>query len=134
MPTRPSVPPRPVNSPGVSRPPAKTAKEARVELRLQPRPFFEYEATDAKNPWLGGSLFSLAHGTDTEIVVWLEARREGVTSRWHYALVRMSDLELAPRLDEKEVPIGEFTHYDDFASPYLCTAPEFLSEPPAETK
>ncbi len=111
---------------------SKNREGGTSELRLQPRPFFEYEATDAKSSWLGGSLFSLAHGTDTEIIVWLEALRGKDASHWHYALVRMSDLELSPRLDDRDVPISEFTRYDDFASPYLCTAPEFLSEPPAE--
>jgi hypothetical protein len=118
---------------------SKNREGGTSELRLQPRPFFEYvaaevKATEGKSDWLGGSLFSLAHGTDTEIVLWLEARGEGSAIRWHFALARMSDLELHPRLDDKELPIGEFTSYDDFASPYLCTAPEFMSEPPAETK
>src|SRR5262245_33621869 len=43
------------------------------ELRLLPRPFFEYGTEVKKGRWEGGALFSLAEGTDTEIVLWLEA-------------------------------------------------------------
>jgi hypothetical protein len=108
-----------------------TAKDGQTsELRLQPRAFYEYAATSPDSSWLGGALFSLAHGTDTEIILWIEARREGGMPAWHYALARMSDLELSPRLDDKEVPIGDFPGFNRYNGPYLCTSPEFLDAPP----
>ena len=106
------------------------------ELRLQPRAFFEYEASPDKagaeiEDWLGGALFSLAHGTDTEVVVWLEAVRDRDKPAWHFTCVRMSDLALAVTLDDKEVWTAERAQYNQYDGPYLCTAPEFLTEPPA---
>ncbi len=105
------------------------------ELRLQPRAFFEYEADHVKagaekEDWLGGALFSLAHGTDTEVVVWLEALRGRDKPTWRFTCVRMSDLALAVTLDGKEVWTAERAQYNQYDRPYLCTAPEFLTEPP----
>jgi hypothetical protein len=100
------------------------------ELRLQPRPFFEYESSDEKTEWIGGALFSIVQGTDTEVILWLEAQRSGSASQWRFACARMSDLELRVTLDEKEVFTTEFSRYDDLSGPYLGMAPEFLREPP----
>ena len=102
------------------------------ELRLQPRAFYEYESAADTSEWLGGSLFSLAYGTDTEIIVWLEAVKIGDERKWKFTCVRMSDLALAATLDDKKVWTTELAKYDQFDSPYLCTAPEFLNEPPTE--
>jgi hypothetical protein len=113
---------------------SKTRDGQSSELRLQPRAFFEYEAERADSEWLGGALFSLAHGTDTEIVLWLEARRGRDAPLWHYALARMSDLQLAPRLDDKQLRLADFAGYDKFDSPHLCTSPEYFKDPPAVTK
>ena len=44
----------------------------------------------------------------------------------------MSDLALVATLDDKKVWTTELAKYDQFGSPYLCTAPEFLTEPPTE--
>lgn len=100
------------------------------ELRLQPRPFFEYENAKRDGAWLGGALFSLVQGTDTEVLLWLEAQNVNGSPTWRYALARMSDLQLTVTLDGKEVWTTQFARYDDLTSPYLCMAPEFFREPP----
>jgi hypothetical protein len=100
------------------------------ELRLQPRPFYQYESSDQSQNWLGGALFSMVQGTDTEVVLWLEAQRINGLPVWRYACARMSDLALRVTLDRQEVWTADFARYDDLQSPYLCIAPEFLSEPP----
>jgi hypothetical protein len=104
------------------------------ELRLQPRPFFEYGAETKKGHWQGGSLFSLVEGTDMEVILWLEARSEGDVLAWYYAFARMSDLELRVTLDDKEVWKADFAKFGQRDGHYLCLAPEFLREPPPETK
>ena len=109
---------------------SRNKQEENSELRLQPRPFFQYEGT-ADDGWLGGSLFSIVHGTDTELILWLEARPDKSGARWHYAFARMSDLRLTATLDGKEVWSADLAKYNQFDGPYLCTAPEFLHEPPA---
>jgi hypothetical protein len=102
------------------------------QLRLLPRPLFEYGAETKKNRWRGGALFSLVEGTDTEVLLWLEARTDGETPAWHYAFARMSDLELRVTLDDKEVWRTEFAKFGLPDVPYFCTSPELLREPPPD--
>jgi hypothetical protein len=99
------------------------------ELRLQPRPFFQYEPRSGRTD-LGGVLFSIVQGTDTEVVLWLEAQSVNGSPVWRYACARMSDLALRVTLNGKEVWTTDFAQYDDLQSPYLCIAPEFFREPP----
>jgi hypothetical protein len=101
------------------------------ELRLQPTPFFQYESPDQTRDFIGGALFSMVQGTDTEVILWLEAQRSEGGPVWRFACARMSDLELRVTLDEKEVFTTVFARYDDLTGPYLGVAPEFLYEPPA---
>lgn len=62
-------------------------KRERSELRLVPKPIFEYEPTDGEV--LQGAIFSLAFGTDPEILIILEAARSaGKDPAWRYALAR----------------------------------------------
>jgi hypothetical protein len=110
---------------------SKNRQAETYELRLQPRPFFTYESPGAGSDWLGGALFSLVQGTDTEVVLWLEAIKTGSAPTWRYALARMSDLELRVALDGKEVWTTELANYNDTAGPYLSTTPEYLNGPPA---
>jgi hypothetical protein len=102
------------------------------ELRLLPRPFYEYAAETKDGLSQGGALFALVEGTDTEVVLWLEARAERDKLAWHYACARMSDLELRVTLDDKEVWKADFARFGQLDGPYLCVAPEFLREPPPE--
>jgi hypothetical protein len=106
-------------------------QDERSELRLQPRPFFQY-AGGADDDWLGGALFSLVHGTDTELILWLEARPGKDGAKWHFAFARMSDLRLTVTLDGKEVWSADVAKYNQYDGPYLCTAPEFLRQPPSD--
>jgi hypothetical protein len=104
--------------------------QQKSELRLQPRPFYQYDAADTDQLWLGGALCSIAHGTDTEVILWLEARRSGDTFHWQYACARMSDLNLRVTLDDKDVWSADLANYDQQDSPYLSITPEYLRQPP----
>lgn len=109
---------------------SRTRDGQTYELRLQPRPFYQYESRTPGDHWLGGALFSIVQGTDTEVVLWLEAQMLNGSPVWRHAVARMSDLELHVMLDGKEVWTTGFARYDDLAGPYLCMAPEFFREPP----
>lgn len=62
-------------------------KKERSELRLVPKPIFEYEPTEGEV--LQGAIFSLAFGTDPEILIILEtARSAGKEPSWRYAIAR----------------------------------------------
>jgi len=51
------------------------------ELRLLPTPLIQYQ--DEEHGIVDGGLFALAVGTDPEIIVMIEARKVGDTSKWH---------------------------------------------------
>ncbi len=73
----------------------------RNELRLMPRPLYRYEPTDPD--LVDGALFCLAHGTDPEAFVLVEAHRDGGKLAYRYALARFSDLELHVSFKGREV-------------------------------
>lgn len=74
----------------------------RWELRLIPRPLYHYEAK-GNDVVLGGSLFAFCQGTDTEIVLAIEARRTPSGYRWHYGCADFSDYGLYMRFDDAQV-------------------------------
>jgi hypothetical protein len=72
-------------------------------LRPLARPLYRYEGpTD-------GALFALAQGTDPEAFLLLEARGEGSTAHWEYAVTRFTDLRIAVRYKGHEVFSGPNT-------------------------
>jgi hypothetical protein len=75
----------------------------RVELRLLPSPLYRYPA--AKTGVIDGALFALVstEGTDPEVLLILEARREDGKTRWEYACGRFSDRSLYIERKGKEV-------------------------------
>jgi hypothetical protein len=75
----------------------------RWELRLLPTPLYRY--LSAKSGVIDGALFTLVStaGTDPEVLVLLEARKEGDKSFWEYACGRFSDRELHVQLKDKEL-------------------------------
>jgi hypothetical protein len=50
----------------------------------------------SKNPdVLDGAIFAIVLGTDPELLLLIEARRDGHEHRWQYAVARMNDNSLA---------------------------------------
>ncbi|HEV3022860.1 MAG TPA: hypothetical protein VGX76_10345 [Pirellulales bacterium] len=68
--------------------------DQRWELRLLPQPLFRYEST--RTDVIDGALFAYvtSAGTDPEIMLILEAIKNGDEQQWHYALARFSDFNL----------------------------------------
>jgi hypothetical protein len=75
----------------------------RWDLRLLPAPLFRYP--DAKSGVIDGALFTLVSeaGTDPEVLLLIEARKEGDKLRWEYACGRFSDRSLYVQRKDKEV-------------------------------
>jgi hypothetical protein len=75
----------------------------RWELRLLPAPLYRYPA--AKSGVVDGALFTLVSeaGTDPEVLLLIEARKEGGKTRWEYACGRFSDRSLYVQRKDKEV-------------------------------
>jgi hypothetical protein len=75
----------------------------RWELRLLPAPLFRYPV--AKSGVIDGALFTLVStaGTDPEVLLVIEARKQGDKTRWEYACGRFSDRDLHVRRKDKEI-------------------------------
>ncbi|HZL90830.1 MAG TPA: hypothetical protein VFB96_20855 [Pirellulaceae bacterium] len=75
---------------------------SRFELRLLVQPVLRYRDPD-KNIQ-DGTVFVLAHGTNPEVILLIEAIGAKLEeSRWHYSLARLGSAELHVSLDDTEV-------------------------------
>jgi len=81
--------------------------ESDWELRLLPQPMSRYQrpAEGASPDWLDGGLFTyvLTTGTDAEVLLVLEARKQGNDYRWHYAPARITNRAAWMRHGDKEI-------------------------------
>lgn len=74
----------------------------RWELRLVPTPLYKYELK-ADGSVLAGALFAICQDTNTDVLLWIEARRVEDVFRWHYGCASFADWELHVELDDIEV-------------------------------
>jgi hypothetical protein len=75
---------------------------SRSELRLLAQPVHRY--SDEKDGLQDGAAFVLAHDTNPEIVLLVEALGKDLeTARWHYSLARLGSAEIHVELEGKEV-------------------------------
>ena len=75
---------------------------SRFELRLLVQPVHRYRDERAKL-W-DGAMFVLAHGTNPEVLVLIEALGDSLDkARWHYSFARLGSAELHVELDDREV-------------------------------
>ena len=75
---------------------------SRFELRLLVQPVHRYN--DSKEGIHDAAAFVLAHGTNPEIILLVEAiGKELKASRWHYSIARLGSAEIHVELDGKEV-------------------------------
>lgn len=75
---------------------------SRFELRLLEQPVHRYKAPETGIQ--DGAVFILAHGTNPEVVLLIEALgKTPDAARWHYSLARLGSAELHVELDGKEV-------------------------------
>ena len=73
---------------------------SRFEMRLLVQPVHRYHDEAAK--LIDGAVFVLAHGTNPEVLLQIEAH-SGEPPRWRYSLVRLGSAEMHVLLDGKEV-------------------------------
>jgi hypothetical protein len=74
----------------------------RYELRLLSQPILRY--ADPDSGLVDGALFFITFGTNPEIVILVEARRQGGAEPvWSYGLARIAGAELHVELNEKEI-------------------------------
>ena len=82
--------------------PAEGAPPERYELRLLTQPIHRY--ADAQAGMIDGAMFLFCYGQNPEVVLLIEARREGVREPvWSYGLARTGAARLITTLDDAEV-------------------------------
>ena len=90
--------------------PKPGARPERYELRLLPQPVLRY--SDPEKGLVDGAGFLFAYGQNPEIVVLIEARKEGAAApSWSYGLGRISAAASRVRLDDAVV--GEMPRIND---------------------
>ncbi len=75
------------------------------EIRLLTQPIYRFETEGKRADLLDGALFAFVHTTDPEVLLTIEARPagEGGPMKWHYALARMSLVNLRVHHKDREV-------------------------------
>ena len=75
---------------------------SRFELRLLTQPVHRY--ADAANKLIDGAVFVFAHGTNPEVLLFIEAvGSDAVSAKWQYACFRLGSAELHVELDNHKV-------------------------------
>ncbi len=74
---------------------------SRFELRLLVQPVYRY--SDEATQVVDAAVFALAHGTNPEVLLIVEAIKKNNVATWHYDLVRLGSAEMHAAWDEQEV-------------------------------
>jgi hypothetical protein len=74
----------------------------RWELRVLPQPTYQYEAQNGESRQTG-SMFAVCQGTDPELWILLETRRDGDKDQWYFACASFTDYELKVRWNDQDV-------------------------------
>lgn len=83
------------------------SEKGRFQMRLMTKPVYRY--ADKESGLLDGAIFSLANGTNPDVLVVIEARTppNGSGAVWQYGVGRMGGAKLVVNLDNKEVWMEE---------------------------
>ena len=77
------------------------------KLRLLSQPLYRFDLSQPRDESttaaLDGALFTLASGTDPEILILIAARATDKAERWSWALARFSDRPLTAWLDDEKI-------------------------------
>lgn len=114
-----------------------TDKNQRWELRLVPTPIFEYQSESAGVDY--GALFAFCQGTDTELLLLIEAchnperdSEDQSSRRWRYGLAPFSDYKIRAELDREEVWESPQATAGENGKPHFWGAIEQLPKPDFE--
>jgi hypothetical protein len=78
-----------------------TSEKDQQELRLLPQPVYRYGRPDGAVA--DGAIFAFCKGTNPEVLLLVEAVKNGKELEWHYAFARMTSRGCEVRRDDKAV-------------------------------
>jgi hypothetical protein len=103
-------------------------RQKRWELRQVATPIFEYEVADT----LGGALFAFCQGTDTEIVLAIEAKKIDGHRQFHYAYAPFTDYDIFLKLGDHTVEQAPKGRYQQNGNPHFWNPIEVVPKPEFE--
>lgn len=102
----------------------KADSSDREELRLLSRPLYRYDPKGGSVS--DGAVFAFVMGTDPEVLLLLEAIKEGDVAKWQYAFARRTSGELEGRFQDTVVWKGpRFPQQNDPRQPHFARATPF---------
>ena len=105
-------------------------RQKRWELRQVATPIFEYEV-DAPDT-LGGALFAFCQGTDTEIVLAIEAKKTAGRPQFRYAYAPFTDYDIFLKLGDHTVEQAPKGRYQQNGNPHFWNPIEVVPKPDFE--
>jgi hypothetical protein len=105
-------------------------RQKRWELRQVSTPIFEYNVDTADT--LGGALFAFCQGTDTEIVLAIEAKKVDGRAQFRYAYAPFTDYDVSLKLDDHEVEQAPKGGYQQNGNPHFWAPIEIVQKPDFE--
>jgi len=95
-------------------------KRRATELRLLSKPLYRYESSDPAVT--DGALFAFVDGTDPEVLLMLEARRDDGADQWYFATARLNILHVRLFHQKRKVweaPYLTRTEWSNREAPYV---------------
>jgi hypothetical protein len=105
-------------------------RQKRWELRQVATPIFEYEANAPDT--LGGALFAFCQGTDTEIVLAIEAKKVDGRPQFRYAYAPFTDYDIFLKLGDHTVEQAPKGRYQQNGNPHFWDPIEIVPKPDFE--
>ena len=104
--------------------------QKRWELRQVATPIFEY-AVDAADT-LGGALFAFCQGTDTELLLVIEARKVDSRPQFRYAYASFTDYDVFLKMGDQPVVQAPKGNWSENGNPHFFSPIENVPKPEFE--
>jgi hypothetical protein len=105
-------------------------RQKRWELRQVATPIFEYEVDT--DDTLGGALFAFCQGTDTEIVLTIEAKKVNGRPQFRFAYAPFTDYDMSLELGDQTVEQAPKGRYRENGNPHFWAPIEVVPKPAFE--
>jgi hypothetical protein len=105
-------------------------QQKRWELRQIATPIFTYEVDGSEA--LGGAMFAFCQGTDTEIVLLIEARATDGGQEFQFAYAPFTDYDIVLTVDDQKVEEAPKGRYRENGNPHFWNPIENVPKPEFE--